>query len=168
MMSEAVRRFIPLLDEVAQDFCHMMQTKVEREGRGERGKRSLTINPSPDLFRFALEASCHVLYGERIGLFSPPLLWSHRSLSGQWSECWPPRPLSSTCPTACCSTWEPLCGPSTPAPGTTSSLTVRCSFRRRSIESFESAAAILSRSSNSGGEDPEGVPAAVTLPESRS
>uniref|UniRef100_H2ULV0 steroid 11beta-monooxygenase n=1 Tax=Takifugu rubripes TaxID=31033 RepID=H2ULV0_TAKRU len=70
MMSEAVRRFIPLLDEVAQDFCHMMQTKVEREGRGERGKRSLTINPSPDLFRFALEASCHVLYGERIGLFS--------------------------------------------------------------------------------------------------
>lgn len=54
-MSEAVRRFIPLLDEVAQDFCHMMQTKVEREGRGERGKRSLTINPSPDLFRFALE-----------------------------------------------------------------------------------------------------------------
>lgn len=54
-MSEAVRCFIPLLDEVAQDFSHMMQTKVEREGRGERGKRSLTINPSPDLFRFALE-----------------------------------------------------------------------------------------------------------------
>lgn len=54
-MSEAVRRFLPLLDEVAKDFCQMMQTKVEREGRGERGKRSLTIDPSPDLFRFALE-----------------------------------------------------------------------------------------------------------------
>lgn len=55
MMSEAVRRFLPLLDEVAKEFCQMLQTKVEKEGRGERGKRSLTIDPSPDLFRFALE-----------------------------------------------------------------------------------------------------------------
>lgn len=51
-MSEAVRRFLPLLDEVAQDFCRMLQARVEREGRGERG---LTLDPSPDLFRFALE-----------------------------------------------------------------------------------------------------------------
>lgn len=54
-MSEAVRRFLPLLDQVAKEFCQMLQTKVEKEGRGERGKRSLTIDPSPDLFRFALE-----------------------------------------------------------------------------------------------------------------
>uniref|UniRef100_A0A3B4TXI8 steroid 11beta-monooxygenase n=1 Tax=Seriola dumerili TaxID=41447 RepID=A0A3B4TXI8_SERDU len=70
MMTAAVKRFLPLLDEVARDFCQMLQARVEREGRGEEGKRSLTIDPSPDLFRFALEASCHVLYGERIGLFS--------------------------------------------------------------------------------------------------
>lgn len=55
MLSDAVKRFLPLLDEVAKDFCRMLQTRVEREGRGEEGKRSLTIDPSPDLFRFALE-----------------------------------------------------------------------------------------------------------------
>uniref|UniRef100_UPI003AAC870A cytochrome P450 11C1 n=1 Tax=Centroberyx gerrardi TaxID=166262 RepID=UPI003AAC870A len=70
MMSAAVKRFLPLLDEVAGDFCRMLRARVEREGRGAEGRRSLTIDPSPDLFRFALEASCHVLYGERIGLFS--------------------------------------------------------------------------------------------------
>ncbi|KAM4600936.1 cytochrome P450 11C1 [Polymixia lowei] len=70
MMSAAVKRFLPLLDEVARDFCRMLRTRVDNEGRGAEGRRSLTIDPSPDLFRFALEASCHVLYGERIGLFS--------------------------------------------------------------------------------------------------
>ncbi|TKS82129.1 Cytochrome P450 11B, mitochondrial CYPXIB [Collichthys lucidus] len=70
MMSSAVKRFLPLLDDVARDFCRMLRVRVEREGRGEEGKRTLTMDPSPDLFRFALEASCHVIYGERIGLFS--------------------------------------------------------------------------------------------------
>ncbi|XP_076010750.1 cytochrome P450 11C1 [Genypterus blacodes] len=70
MMSASVKRFLPLLDEVAGDFCGMLQARVEKEGRGGEGRRKLTIDPSPDLFRFALEASCHVLYGERIGLFS--------------------------------------------------------------------------------------------------
>ncbi|XP_033837433.2 cytochrome P450 11B, mitochondrial [Periophthalmus magnuspinnatus] len=70
MMASAVRRFLPLLNEVATDFCQMLIGRVEREGRGQGGRGGLTIDPSPDLFRFALEASCHVLYGERIGLFS--------------------------------------------------------------------------------------------------
>ncbi|XP_067217716.1 cytochrome P450 11B, mitochondrial-like isoform X1 [Chanodichthys erythropterus] len=70
MMASAVRRFLPLLDDVAQDFCRSLRQRVESEGVGERGQRSMTLDPSPDLFRFALEASCHVLYGERIGLFS--------------------------------------------------------------------------------------------------
>ncbi|XP_051575648.1 cytochrome P450 11B, mitochondrial [Myxocyprinus asiaticus] len=70
MVSSAVRRFLPLLDDVAQDFCRSLRHRVETEGVGERGRRSMTLDPSPDLFRFALEASCHVLYGERIGLFS--------------------------------------------------------------------------------------------------
>ncbi|KAK0139120.1 Cytochrome P450 11B, mitochondrial [Merluccius polli] len=64
MMSGAVQRFLPLLDQVAADFSSMLRSRVERDGR------SLTLDPSPDLFRFALEASCHVIYGERIGLFS--------------------------------------------------------------------------------------------------
>lgn len=55
MMSAAVKRFLPLLDEVAKDFCRMLQSRVEKEGRGEKGKQSITIDPSPDLFRFALE-----------------------------------------------------------------------------------------------------------------
>lgn len=56
MMSAAVRRFLPLLDDVAKDFCRMLEDRVEREGRrAEEAKRSLTIDPSPDLFRFALE-----------------------------------------------------------------------------------------------------------------
>ncbi|XP_065126653.1 cytochrome P450 11C1 [Paramisgurnus dabryanus] len=70
MVSSAVRRFLPLLDDVAQDFCRSLRQRVEMEGVGETGQRSMTLDPSPDLFRFALEASCHVLYGERIGLFS--------------------------------------------------------------------------------------------------
>ncbi|KAL0985199.1 hypothetical protein UPYG_G00154000 [Umbra pygmaea] len=70
MLTPAVRRFLPLLDEVARDFCHLLGTRVEMEGSGEKGRRSLTFDPSPDLFRFALEASCHVLYAERIGLFT--------------------------------------------------------------------------------------------------
>ncbi|XP_061918253.1 cytochrome P450 11B, mitochondrial-like isoform X3 [Entelurus aequoreus] len=64
MVSAAVRRFLPLLDQVARDFCRMLGDRVEAAGGG------LTLDPSPDLFRFALEASCHVLYGERVGLFS--------------------------------------------------------------------------------------------------
>uniref|UniRef100_A0AAZ3PSY3 steroid 11beta-monooxygenase n=1 Tax=Oncorhynchus tshawytscha TaxID=74940 RepID=A0AAZ3PSY3_ONCTS len=71
MMAPAVRRFLPLLDEVARDFCRLLATRVEKEGGKEERGYSLTIDPSPDLFRFALEgSSCHVLYGERIGLFS--------------------------------------------------------------------------------------------------
>lgn len=54
-MSAAVKRFLPLLDEVAKDFSLMLQAKVEREGRGEEGQRHLTMDASPDLFRFALE-----------------------------------------------------------------------------------------------------------------
>ncbi|XP_072535276.1 cytochrome P450 11C1 [Salminus brasiliensis] len=79
MMSSAVHRFLPLLDDVARDFCCLLHRKIQTEGRAGNGHPSLTIDPSPDLFRFALEASCHVLYGERIGLFS--------SEPSQESEC---------------------------------------------------------------------------------
>ncbi|XP_063055949.1 cytochrome P450 11B, mitochondrial [Engraulis encrasicolus] len=71
MVSGAVRRFLPLLDEVSHDFCRLLRSRVEMLGTAmDTGHHSMTLDPSPDLFRFALEASCHVLYGERIGLFS--------------------------------------------------------------------------------------------------
>ncbi|MCI4373923.1 hypothetical protein PGIGA_G00000080 [Pangasianodon gigas] len=70
MLSSAVRRFLPLLDEVAWDFTRVLRCKVQAEGQMENDTHTLTFDPSPELFRFALEASCHVLYGERIGLFS--------------------------------------------------------------------------------------------------
>lgn len=69
-MSSAVRKFVPLLDEVACDFARLLRCKVQTEGQRECDTHTLTFDPSPELFRFALEASCHVLYGERIGLFS--------------------------------------------------------------------------------------------------
>ncbi|CAB1334392.1 unnamed protein product, partial [Coregonus sp. 'balchen'] len=68
MMAPAVRRFLPLLDEVARDFCRMLATRVEKERGGEEGRCSLTFDPSPDLFRFALEV-------ERMLATTPPLLY---------------------------------------------------------------------------------------------
>ncbi|KAJ3597515.1 hypothetical protein NHX12_001038 [Muraenolepis orangiensis] len=60
MMSGSVQRFLPLLDQVAEDFSRMLRSRLEQDPR-----RSMTLDPSPDLF-----PSCHVIYGERIGLFS--------------------------------------------------------------------------------------------------
>uniref|UniRef100_A0A8C6TFM0 steroid 11beta-monooxygenase n=1 Tax=Neogobius melanostomus TaxID=47308 RepID=A0A8C6TFM0_9GOBI len=62
MMTSAVRRFLPQLNEVAKDFCQMLS-----------GRRSLTMDPYPlplTSLCHSSTASCHVLYGERIGLFS--------------------------------------------------------------------------------------------------
>eukprot|EP00063_Salmo_salar_P093809 XP_014068644.1 PREDICTED: uncharacterized protein LOC106612206 [Salmo salar] len=58
MMAPAVRRFLPLLDEVSRDFCRLLATRVEKEGGEEERGHSLTFDPSPDLFHFALEGCC--------------------------------------------------------------------------------------------------------------
>lgn len=55
MLSSAVRRFLPLLDEVARDFSRVLQHKVCTEGQIDNGTHTLTFDPSPELFRFALE-----------------------------------------------------------------------------------------------------------------
>ncbi|XP_066577272.1 cytochrome P450 11C1 [Amia ocellicauda] len=68
MAPAAVMRFLPQLAEVAGDFASRLRGRVEREGRGAQ----LTLDLSPDLFRYALESICMVLYGERIGLLSDP------------------------------------------------------------------------------------------------
>lgn len=58
MLSSAVHRFLPLLDEVAQDFTRLLLCKVQAEGQMESDTHSLTFGPSPELFRFALEGQC--------------------------------------------------------------------------------------------------------------
>ncbi|XP_077329959.1 cholesterol side-chain cleavage enzyme, mitochondrial [Lithobates pipiens] len=58
-----MNRFLPLLDSVGQDFVRRVYTQVERSGRGK-----WTADLSDELFRFALESVCNVLYGQRLGL----------------------------------------------------------------------------------------------------
>ncbi|XP_075432326.1 cholesterol side-chain cleavage enzyme, mitochondrial-like [Ascaphus truei] len=58
-----VARFLPLLDQVGQDFVRRAYTQVERSGRGK-----WTADLSNELFRFALESVSYVLYGQRLGL----------------------------------------------------------------------------------------------------
>ncbi|KAM8974844.1 cholesterol side-chain cleavage enzyme, mitochondrial [Pelodytes ibericus] len=56
-------RFLPLLDSVGQDFVRRVYIQVERSGRNR-----WTADFTNELFRFALESVCYVLYGQRLGL----------------------------------------------------------------------------------------------------
>ncbi|KAM4029476.1 cytochrome P450 11B, mitochondrial-like [Anomaloglossus baeobatrachus] len=60
---KGVKKFIPFLDEVAGDFVALMQRRINKNTRG-----ALTVDLYADLFRFTLEASSYVLYGQRLGL----------------------------------------------------------------------------------------------------
>ncbi|XP_062440030.1 cholesterol side-chain cleavage enzyme, mitochondrial [Rhea pennata] len=55
--------FVPLLSEVGEDFVQRARAQIRKSGR-ERWTADFTN----ELFRFALESVCHVLYGERLGL----------------------------------------------------------------------------------------------------
>ncbi|KAG1939437.1 cholesterol side-chain cleavage enzyme, mitochondrial-like [Pimephales promelas] len=55
--------FVPLLDEVGQDFVARVYKKIERSGQNE-----WTTDLSHELFKYALESVSAVLYGERLGL----------------------------------------------------------------------------------------------------
>ncbi|KAG2471330.1 cholesterol side-chain cleavage enzyme, mitochondrial [Polypterus senegalus] len=55
--------FVPLLDEVSQDFVARVFKNINNSSSGR-----WTTDLSHELFRFALEAVSHVLYGERLGL----------------------------------------------------------------------------------------------------
>ncbi|XP_691817.1 cholesterol side-chain cleavage enzyme, mitochondrial [Danio rerio] len=55
--------FVPLLDEVGQDFVARVNKKIERSGQNQ-----WTTDLSHELFKFALESVSAVLYGERLGL----------------------------------------------------------------------------------------------------
>ncbi|XP_068094501.1 cytochrome P450 11B, mitochondrial [Hyperolius riggenbachi] len=64
-----VQKFTPFLDEVAGDFVTFMRRRINKNTRG-----ALTVDLYADLFRFTLEASSYVLYGQRLGLLEehPP------------------------------------------------------------------------------------------------
>uniref|UniRef100_A0A8C4RH24 steroid 11beta-monooxygenase n=1 Tax=Erpetoichthys calabaricus TaxID=27687 RepID=A0A8C4RH24_ERPCA len=62
----AVNKFLPLLDEVSCDFVAHLAQRIERGGLGG----SLKMDLYPELFRFTMESSCNVLFGERLGLLS--------------------------------------------------------------------------------------------------
>ncbi|TSM52278.1 Cholesterol side-chain cleavage enzyme, mitochondrial [Bagarius yarrelli] len=55
--------FVPLLDEVGQDFVARVYKKIERSGQNK-----WTTDLSHELFKYALESVSAVLYGERLGL----------------------------------------------------------------------------------------------------
>ncbi|XP_060765457.1 cholesterol side-chain cleavage enzyme, mitochondrial-like isoform X2 [Neoarius graeffei] len=55
--------FVPLLDEVSQDFVARVHKKIERSGQNK-----WTADLSKELFKYALESVSAVLYGERLGL----------------------------------------------------------------------------------------------------
>ncbi|NXT98030.1 CP11A protein, partial [Buphagus erythrorhynchus] len=59
----AIPAFVPLLSAVGEDFVRRARAQARQSGR-----ESWTGDFSHELFRFALESVCHVLYGERLGL----------------------------------------------------------------------------------------------------
>eukprot|EP00079_Xenopus_tropicalis_P032079 XP_017945850.1 PREDICTED: cytochrome P450 11B, mitochondrial-like [Xenopus tropicalis] len=58
-----VKKFLPFLDEVANDFVSFLMRRINKNTRG-----TLTVDLYADLFRFTMEASGYVLYGQRLGL----------------------------------------------------------------------------------------------------
>ncbi|NXD30074.1 CP11A protein, partial [Spelaeornis formosus] len=60
---EVVAAFVPLLSAVGEDFVRRARAQAQLSGH-----QCWTGDFSDELFRFALESVCHVLYGERLGL----------------------------------------------------------------------------------------------------
>ncbi|XP_029952442.1 cholesterol side-chain cleavage enzyme, mitochondrial isoform X2 [Salarias fasciatus] len=58
-----LENFVPLLDEVGQDFVGRVHKKILRSGQNK-----WTTDLSQELFKYALESVSSVLYGERLGL----------------------------------------------------------------------------------------------------
>ncbi|XP_074862838.1 cholesterol side-chain cleavage enzyme, mitochondrial [Carettochelys insculpta] len=63
MSLQMIKCFVPLLNEVSEDFVKRVQLQIEKSGHGK-----WTTDLINELFRFALESVCNVLYGVRLGL----------------------------------------------------------------------------------------------------
>nr|Q29552.1 RecName: Full=Cytochrome P450 11B1, mitochondrial; AltName: Full=CYPXIB1; AltName: Full=Cytochrome P450C11; AltName: Full=Steroid 11-beta-hydroxylase, CYP11B1; Flags: Precursor [Sus scrofa]AAB47005.1 Cytochrome P450(11 beta 0) [swine, Peptide Mitochondrial, 503 aa] [Sus scrofa]BAA07600.1 cytochrome P-450 11beta [Sus sp.] len=62
---QAMQKFTPLVDGVARDFSQALRARVMQNARG-----SLTLDIKPSIFRYTIEASNLVLFGERLGLLA--------------------------------------------------------------------------------------------------
>ncbi|XP_039701894.1 cytochrome P450 11B1, mitochondrial-like [Pteropus medius] len=60
---QAVQKYIPMVDKVARDFSAVLMSRVLQNARG-----SLTLDIQPSIFRYTIEASNLVLFGEQLGL----------------------------------------------------------------------------------------------------
>ncbi|XP_068595935.1 cholesterol side-chain cleavage enzyme, mitochondrial [Brachionichthys hirsutus] len=60
---KALENFVPLLDEVGEDFVARVHKKIKRSVQNK-----WTADLSQELFKYALESVSSVLYGERLGL----------------------------------------------------------------------------------------------------
>ncbi|KAM8751605.1 cholesterol side-chain cleavage enzyme, mitochondrial-like [Acanthopagrus schlegelii] len=60
---KVLENFVPLLEEVGEDFVARVHKKIQRSGQNK-----WTTDLSQELFKYALESVSSVLYGERLGL----------------------------------------------------------------------------------------------------
>ncbi|XP_043843883.1 cholesterol side-chain cleavage enzyme, mitochondrial [Dromiciops gliroides] len=60
---DTVNNFEPLLTPISEDFVANIYKGIERSNQGK-----FTVDLSQDLFRFAFESICNLLFGERLGL----------------------------------------------------------------------------------------------------
>ncbi|XP_012371858.1 cytochrome P450 11B1, mitochondrial-like [Octodon degus] len=61
---QAVKKLLPLLASVTEDFSEALKQKVLQSAHGR-----LTLDIKPSVFNYAAEASCAALFGEKLGLF---------------------------------------------------------------------------------------------------
>ncbi|XP_074088797.1 cholesterol side-chain cleavage enzyme, mitochondrial [Macrotis lagotis] len=60
---DSVNNFEPLVTPISEDFVRNIYNKIERSDQGK-----FTVDLSQDLFRFAFESICNIIFGERLGL----------------------------------------------------------------------------------------------------
>ncbi|XP_062998462.1 cholesterol side-chain cleavage enzyme, mitochondrial [Elgaria multicarinata webbii] len=60
---QVIENFVPLLNEVGEDFVKRASVQIQNSAQGR-----WTADLTNELFRFALESVCNVLYGTRLGL----------------------------------------------------------------------------------------------------
>ncbi|KAM9061499.1 cholesterol side-chain cleavage enzyme, mitochondrial [Sarcophilus harrisii] len=63
MALDSINNFEPLLTPISEDFVKKIYKEIERSDQGK-----YTVDLSQDLFRFAFESICNILFGERLGL----------------------------------------------------------------------------------------------------
>ncbi|KAM6202438.1 cholesterol side-chain cleavage enzyme, mitochondrial [Rhynchocyon petersi] len=63
MALDTMKNFLPLLNEVSQDFVSLLHRRINQQGM-----KKYSGDISDDLFRFAFESITNVIFGERLGM----------------------------------------------------------------------------------------------------